>query len=143
MGKRGISPLIATVLLIGLAVIIAIIVWAFSGDFFGDQTEYIEEDAYNAILCSGDINIETDICYVDSNTLKVSLKNRGSVNIPSLRIIVSSSSESESFEGDDFFLEPYVLNHFYLDLIKFSKNLYFPGETSTPPHLSAYLITVR
>jgi len=105
--------------LIGLAVIIAVIVWAFSGDFLSDQTEDVVEDAYNALICSSDINIETNLCYVDSNTLRVSLKNRGSVDIPNLRIVVSSSSESEIFEDEDYFLESYVRMNFDLDLTEF------------------------
>ncbi len=93
MIKRGISPLIASVLLVGLAVIVGLIVWFFTGDFLEEQQETVVEDAYNAIVCSGEVNIETELCYVHDDELKVSLKNRGSVDISDLKIVVSTSSE--------------------------------------------------
>jgi flagellin-like protein len=66
--KRGLSPVIATILLIAIALIIAIIIFLWARTFIGEQTEKFDEPISNscervdflaeAFLSDGDIDIE-------------------------------------------------------------------------------------
>ncbi|MBU3940816.1 MAG: hypothetical protein KKH88_02750 [Nanoarchaeota archaeon] len=59
MGKKGISPLIATVLLIGFAIVLAALVFRWGGQFFSSQTEQTDQEVREVLAFAGiDISLE-------------------------------------------------------------------------------------
>jgi flagellin-like protein len=90
IGKRGISPLIATVLLIAFAVAIATMIMNIGGGLIKNSGEC--KDVKMEVQT---INGKPLFCYdVLNNNINVMLKNTGSVDIEKLKLIVTSADFS-------------------------------------------------
>jgi len=96
MNKRGISPLIATVLLVGLVVILAAAFFI----FFSGQ---VKLQAEKADVCSptkaAGISFTTS-CTKDGNVAKLTIKNTGKPSIPGVWVRCEGSSKSETILHD-------------------------------------------
>jgi len=114
MNKRGITPLIATVLLIGLTVIIALIVYVFVTNLAEEQIEETGNEADISLLCTREVNLETEFCGVDQS-LTITLKNRGEINLSDLNIFIDSSTTTESFPSEGELIS-YVKKSFTIPL---------------------------
>ena len=109
MNKKGISPLIATVLLIGFAVALAAVVMTWGLDFIKTTAETTEEQTKYTLICASDLSFS--ISGVDQTTVgseSITIDNRGQVDIVSVlfRIygptgvdVVDSSVENLSETG--------------------------------------------
>jgi len=93
MSKKGISPLIASILLIGFTVALAAIVITWGSGFVQSITSSTEERTTKAIACTSDLNFE--ILKVTCNTnpgdpnagvSQVLIDNKGSVDIKGLAL---------------------------------------------------------
>ena len=75
--KKGISPLIATVLLVGVVIVIALIVWFWYGQVIKGATDKSGIQAIQA--CAKDVDFEIkSICKISStNTLRFNVENKG------------------------------------------------------------------
>lgn len=92
---KGISPLVATVLLISLVVAIAGIVSQWSNVFARDQTELVSEQATLSITCSyGNINLKDLRFQSASSRLSGSIENLGQIALGnvSLSILYQNAS---------------------------------------------------
>jgi len=114
MNKRGITPLIATVLLIGLTVIVALIVYVFVTNLAEDQVEDTENEADISLLCAREVDLETEFCGTGAELI-VTLKNRGEVDFSNLNIFVDVLGETESFSNLGT-LTSYVQEEFIIQL---------------------------
>lgn len=95
MSKRGISPLIATVLLIGFTIVLAVLVVTWISGVVNTQTEgtTFAIDAQNKCLDSiGDI----EASFSGSGPYTISVFNNGDVTFDDVKILWSSSSDSET-----------------------------------------------
>tara|TARA_Y100000310_G_scaffold337122_1_gene423360 strand:- start:2807 stop:3286 length:480 start_codon:yes stop_codon:yes gene_type:complete len=81
MNKKGISPLIATVLIIGFTVVLAAVVMNWGLDFFKGVTEETEQQTQQTLICASDLMFE--ISDVDCAG-KITVINRGQIGISSL-----------------------------------------------------------
>jgi len=72
MKKRGISPIIATVLLVAMSLVLAVIIFVWARTFIGEQAQKFEEPVEFA--CE-DVNFDIDV--LDDGT--VDIINRGNV----------------------------------------------------------------
>ena len=88
--KRGISPLIATVLLIGFAVALAAVVMTWGLDFIKSTADTTEQQTENTLTCATELSFA--ISNVNSNTGTVTVDNRGQVDINSLAFRVYGGS---------------------------------------------------
>jgi flagellin-like protein len=97
---KGISPLIATVLLISVTIAIAGIVWQWSGGFFQDQTERVSEQSDRTILCSyGSINVKDLRFQTTQSRLSGNIENTGQIAIGNVSIsIVYQNSTSQTIK---------------------------------------------
>lgn len=86
MNKKAISPLIATVLIIGFTVALAAIVMTWGSTFIRDTTETTERSTAQAIKCATDLSFDiTNVsCSATGTTKAVVVDNRGNVDIESL-----------------------------------------------------------
>jgi len=95
--KRGISPLVATVLLVAIVIIIAILLWFWYHQFIEEQQQKASTELAQACM-DAEIRIESEtVC--SGSEIKVELSNIGSSQITSVLINAIYSDTSESFES--------------------------------------------
>lgn len=82
VNKKGISPLIATVLLIGFAVALAAVVMTWGLDFIRSTTDNVGKRTDEALKCATKLDFE--ITDVDCASNTVTVANNGDVNISSM-----------------------------------------------------------
>ncbi len=89
--KKGISPLIATVLLIGFAIAIAILIWMWYGNIVNERTAKISAQGNGEIICSSQINYNIkSVCISDDNII-VKIENKGA-DINNFKITLTGDS---------------------------------------------------
>jgi len=90
--SKGISPLIAAVLLIAFTVSISMIVMGWFGTFTRTTTTNITETSKTAVSCAT-ASIEIDHVYVDNtaNITKFVVENTGQVNLTVNALIVNTT----------------------------------------------------
>lgn len=99
MKKRGVSPLIATVLLIGFTVIIAVSVWFWYGRIVTDQ--FMKQGAIADIKSDCMSEIELQVLSIDASTGNIEIKNTGNKIFNGVKILIDENtplSEKESFQ---------------------------------------------
>lgn len=80
--KKGISPLIATVLIIGLVIVIASIIMIFGKEFVEKSTQRVDVQAEEKTICLEDVSFEIrSACYLNPSRLKVLVFNTGKKDI--------------------------------------------------------------
>ncbi|HLC47320.1 MAG TPA: archaellin/type IV pilin N-terminal domain-containing protein [Candidatus Nanoarchaeia archaeon] len=101
-GKRGVSPLIATVLLIAFAVALGAVVMNWGRGYVEETQDFASQTSRREIKCSIDITMEIikiggrkQICLDNqTNTVNFTLQNSGPVDIKGIRIQALSNSSS-------------------------------------------------
>lgn len=100
--RRGVSPLIATVLLIAFAVALGAVVMNWGKSYVEDQAEHAGSKSTNEIKCEIDIDLgvkeirgEPKICYNNGSnaSVVVMLENRGSEEIAGVRMTLIGDNE--------------------------------------------------
>lgn len=103
MKKRGVSPLIATVLLIGFAVIIAVSVWLWYSNIV--QGEFMKQGALSQIQTDCLSDIELQIISASAADGNIDIKNSGNKLFNGIRVLIndgeSVSSIQETFNPGD------------------------------------------
>lgn len=80
--KRGISPLIATVLILGFVVSLATLIMVFGKGFIEKSTQRVDVEAEERIICLQDVSFEiVAACYLNPSRMKIVLLNTGKKNI--------------------------------------------------------------
>ncbi|MBU1246073.1 MAG: LamG domain-containing protein [Nanoarchaeota archaeon] len=92
MNKKGISPLIATVLLIGFTIVLASLVFRWGGDFFRDQTRETEEEIEQVLVLSGvEVKVK-DIDFPNTyNKIKLLIENKREIIIEGFIVRIHGS----------------------------------------------------
>jgi len=97
--KKGISPLIATVLLIGFAVAIAILVWFWYGNVIKEQAEKTGATSQGKLACASEVKYTIkNACYSSSgttNNILFTIENKGT-SIDDLRVRIEGTSSTET-----------------------------------------------
>ncbi len=138
--KRGLSPLIATVLLLGLTVVLAASVLRWGGEFVIETTEETSEGTEFASECSAyfDIRFLSSSCYCREN-ITLYIQNLGDLDIESLLFRVHGYEPYTQFEErglDPFSADEFIL-YYYLDnvydgmLVEVYPAVEFEGENVT------------
>lgn len=80
--KKGVSPLIATVLIIGFTIVLAVLVMNWALPFVRNLQETTEESSNIQILCANDVIFSIrDACDSGTNQVKLTVANDGIKNI--------------------------------------------------------------
>lgn len=82
--KKGISPLIATVIIIGMVIAIGAIIILFGKDFVEKTTQKVDVESDEKTICMQDVIFEIkSACYMqnDSQSIKVVIFNNGKKDI--------------------------------------------------------------
>ena len=86
MEKRGISPLIATVLLIGFTIVLAAAIFQWGGSLVEKLKAQSEEKALTKITCVSDVNIDIkQACNLISSAL-ITIDNKGNIDVKGLTV---------------------------------------------------------
>lgn len=99
--KRGVSPLIATVLLIAFSVALGAVVMNWGKGFITDQTEYVDAKTQIQLSCSIDVIIDfleisdsKQVCYNSSEgAVYFTIDNQGASNVSGISIQVINSNK--------------------------------------------------
>lgn len=87
MESKGVSPLIASVILIAFVVAIAGIASTFFTSFSKKQKGKIGEKGNLTVECSmGVLNIQTDSVSTDNTTLSITIENNGRASLSDLKL---------------------------------------------------------
>jgi flagellin-like protein len=99
--KRGISPLIATVLLVGFVIVLAVLAWV----FFSDTLTQFQEKAGAECTAVDSVNSEIGVssCVRDGNSVTLSVANKGQGTIDGFRTRLFSGDEAISITAKDTF----------------------------------------
>jgi flagellin-like protein len=100
MGRRGVSPLIATVLLIAFSVALGAVVMNWGRGFISDRTSEVDSATGVQMQCSVDIDVDfvvisgvKKVCYDStSDEVRLIVENKGVVNITGVRIQVITNN---------------------------------------------------
>ena len=95
---KGVSPLVATVLLIAFVVAVAGIIAAWTTGFAKSQTQVVEQQSTYAITCGyGSINMKSLIFQSASTRLAGTIENNGQISLGNLTLrIVYQNATSQS-----------------------------------------------
>lgn len=103
MEKRGISPLIATVLLVGFVIAIAILVWLWYGNVVKERADKEGARITGEFSCSSNVRISVDVnnCVVagddpDKRMVNFDLHNDGIADLNGIRILIEGNSGVET-----------------------------------------------
>jgi len=89
MDKKGISPIIATVILISLVVTISVIVWIFLGGFIKELV--VKQEKSIEAVCLDDVEISASVGNLEQDEVIVS--NEGDAPIAGINIEVKAGGE--------------------------------------------------
>lgn len=92
--KRGISPLVATVLLVGFTLALAIVIWMWAGGFLEERAQKAGKVANVEISCATEVGFSVVEACKEGDLLKLTIENRK--NLPLNGFIVRIE------DGDDF-----------------------------------------
>lgn len=76
--KKGISPLVATVLLVGFTLALAIVVWMWAGGFLEERAQKAGKIANAEISCITDVGFSVIESCKSNNKLTITVENRKS-----------------------------------------------------------------
>ncbi len=100
MKKKGISPLIATVLIIGFTVALAALILNWGQTFTQDIQDTTSESGEQQLTCATDVVFELqNACQTVGNNLKLTVANNGALDLEALTIrAYASESLVDTFE---------------------------------------------
>lgn len=92
--KKAISPLIATVLILGFTVALAAIIMTWGTGFTKNIQKSTEETSNNQLKCALDVDFEIVNACVSESTIKITLKNNKEKEIVKSKVVVYTSESS-------------------------------------------------
>jgi flagellin-like protein len=101
MKKKGISPLIATVLLIGFAVALAAVVMTWGLDFVRETAETTKEQTQNTLVCASDLSFAISDVQPGPTEFSITVDNRGQIDIVSIIFRVYTDTGVITIDSDD------------------------------------------
>jgi len=97
--KRGISPLVASVLLIGFVVILAAVVMNWGGSFIRNTTEQTGETSEAQLGCISNVNLEVNNVCLLGKKIRFSINNKGEDTVDSFNFRVFNNNQVDLSEG--------------------------------------------
>src|SRR3989338_3297570 len=98
MLKRAVSPLIATVLVIGFVIALSGIMMTWGTSFVKDIQERSEKSSLKDIACTRDVGINIKSATVLGNKIKLVIENLGQMDIDKLNILLVGSDGGDNIE---------------------------------------------
>ncbi len=109
MFKKGISPLIATVLIIGFTVALAAIIMTWGTTFSKGMQKSTEATTEEQLACAQDVDIDlSSACVKDANSLTLTLKNDGSKDIEKFSVRMYKDAANVATDTTTLVGAPYL-----------------------------------
>ncbi|MDD5254063.1 MAG: hypothetical protein PHG05_03075 [Candidatus Nanoarchaeia archaeon] len=103
INRKGISPLIATVLIIGFTVALAAIIMTWGQSFTKNIQEQTEETSGSQITCAQEVMFDVDnVCLVSGTTYRVRIKNDGTKKLEKVHLRFYKSADEVKQIKDQF-----------------------------------------
>ncbi len=98
MRKKGISQLVATVLLIGFAIAMAVLVYLWYKGFLFGQQQKLGCDIQGKNLCSQKVEIQVSNveCIPELNSIRMTIENKGQTIINDFRLKIRGKDNIET-----------------------------------------------
>lgn len=93
--KKGISPLVATILLIGFVVVIAVTVWFWYRGVVEEQAQKTATTTTAQFSCTL-VSIVASNSYCSESEISFDLENKGTVTLSNFRVIVNGDDQQTS-----------------------------------------------
>ena len=110
--KKGVSPLIATVLLIAFAVALGAIVMNWGRGYVEDTQDFARSSSENQLACSSDVEMDfriIDVNVTEDDEFLISVRSDGGTDIYDLAVqVFTSTGRGGSVVIDDKFLDPSI-----------------------------------
>ena len=90
--KRGVSPLLATILLIAFVVVIALLVWFWYSDLMEEYRDKEGQKIKVEFTCASNVEISVNLINCNQSSSSFDLKNKGTVELRSFYAIGSDNS---------------------------------------------------
>jgi len=112
--KKGVSPLIATVLLIAFAVALGAIVMNWGRTYIDETQDFAKESSEGLVTCSSAVSLKIEILKarvtIDNDEVtevNLSLENKGGLDLPQfvVKLYDSNSGEGIAFVQNETFLQ--------------------------------------
>ena len=117
LNKKGISPLIATVLLIGFTVALAALVMTWGSGFIKKITTETSESTDLALKCA---NLDFKITNVDCSSKSVTVTNDGATSIKAIKFRLWSGADAEIYDYNETVIGGFESKTVNLNAIDFS-----------------------
>lgn len=91
--KKGISPLIATILLIGFTVALAVVVFNWGVGFVQNAQENVEKTTESSLACTNKLNFDIKEVRCNLQEQKIVIENNGEADIVNLTLRVHHAGE--------------------------------------------------
>ncbi len=107
MKKRGVSPLVATVILVAIVIIIALLLWFWYNNFLEEQRSKAQVELTQECVQNTELQVRSASCIenLGTYTIALDLSNTGSSKITSFIFSIDSYSDSVS-RGSGKILDP-------------------------------------
>lgn len=87
--KKGISPLIATVLILGFTIALAAVIMTWGKGLMDDIKERMGKKTDIELTCANDVAYEIgNVCYINDTALKITIKNEANKQIEKFQVRV-------------------------------------------------------
>lgn len=101
MAEKGVSPLIAAVILVAIVTTTAVLISGFLSDFVGEREQRARDDADRTLDCT-EINLEVDTESIEmDDNLTFFLNNRNDFPIQGIRVITYDNQTVETDMSPD------------------------------------------
>ncbi|MDO8628398.1 MAG: hypothetical protein Q7R56_01430 [Nanoarchaeota archaeon] len=99
VNKKGISPLIATVLLIGFTIALAVIVTNWGLNYVKGTTERTSQQTEHALSCINNLDFEITDISCEDNTITIDNKGANAIEALTLRVHAGKDVTPATVEG--------------------------------------------
>ena len=96
MSKRGIAPLIATILIVGFTIALGAVVITWGGTFVRNLQQSTEKTAIKQINCFADMQIDIRSACFGGDSIRILINNLGGYNITSFNARINGENGSQS-----------------------------------------------
>ncbi len=91
MNKKGITPLIATVLVIGFVVVLGVLFWVFASEQVEQFTSKDAAQQAGQAVCATDVSYTVASCSASAGSVSITVNNGGDMPITAVRLRVSGN----------------------------------------------------
>jgi flagellin-like protein len=107
--KRGISPLIATVLIIGFTVALAAVIMTWGQSFSKSMSQSTEQTTNVQLACAQDVQFEVQAVCWDGSALRLTVANNGNKKLSAITARIKESETTIGVNASDMAASPQVL----------------------------------